>query len=92
MNKNLQQKIEETHGFILYNEQVTAIFKVLASLSEEDQKKYKIAINLIQKEIESYCTSSKAFFHKRALVCYKLAYLKANHPDVFMQYLEMVEG
>ena len=36
MNKNLQQKIEETHGFILYNEQVTAIFKVLASFSEED--------------------------------------------------------
>ena len=87
----VQKILEETHGIILYNEQVTAIFKVFASLSEEDQKKYQIAINLIQKEIESHCTSSKAFFHKRALVCYKLAYLKANHPNVFMQYLEMVE-
>ena len=64
------------------------ILAYIGSLTDEEKEKYKTAIKIVLHEIESrkHTLSNKEFFRSRALLCYKLAYIKAHMPIEFEQF------
>ena len=77
--------LSDTRGILLWKEQKEEILDCIGSLSEDDKECYKMAIRIVLSEIELRAKSiaSRAFFRKRALLCYKLAYAKAHFPMEF---------
>lgn len=73
---------------LLWKEQKEEILEYIDSLPEEERETYKMAIKIILHEIElrSNTLSSRKFFRKRALLCYRLAYIKAHMPKDFSEY------
>jgi hypothetical protein len=70
---------------LLWKEQKDEILDYIDSLSDEKRLSYKMAIKIVLREIElrSGTLSNRQFFKKRALLCYKLAYIKAHYPQKF---------
>ena len=73
---------------LLWKEQKEEILECIDSLSVEEKETYKMAIKIILNEIElrSNTLSSRKFFRKRALLCYRLAYIKAHMSKDFDEY------
>lgn len=83
--EKVKEILSDTHGILLWKEQKEEILSYIYSLSDEEKERYKMAIKIILHEIELrvHSLSSKTFFRKRALLCYKMAYIKAHLPNVF---------
>ena len=69
-------------------EQKEEIIAYIDSLSDEEKERYKSAIKIVLHEIElrQHSLSNRKFFRNRAMICYKLAYIKTHMPDEFTEY------
>lgn len=87
-NPKINEILSDTRGMLLWKEQKEEILEYIYSLPEEEKETYKMAIKIILHEIElrSNTLSSRKFFRKRALLCYRLAYIKAHMPKDFSEY------
>lgn len=87
-NPKINEILSDTRGMLLWKEQNEEILEYIDSLPEEERETYKMAIKIILHEIElrSNTLSSRKFFRKRALLCYRLAYIKAHMPKDFSEY------
>lgn len=87
-NPKINEILSDTRGMLLWKEQKEEILEYIDSLPEEEKETYKMAIKIILHEIElrSNTLSSRKFFRKRALLCYRLAYIKAHMPKDFSEY------
>jgi DNA polymerase-3 subunit alpha len=87
-NPKINEILSDTRGMLLWKEQKEEILEYIDSLPEEERETYKMAIKIILHEIElrSNTLSSRKFFRKRALLCYRLAYIKAHMPKDFSEY------
>ena len=87
-NPKINEILSDTRGMLLWKEQKEEILEYIDSLPEEEKETYKMAIKIILHEIElrSNTLSSCKFFRKRALLCYRLAYIKAHMPKDFSEY------
>ena len=87
-NPKINEILSDTRGMLLWKEQKEEILECIDSLSVEEKETYKMAIKIILHEIElrSNTLSSRKFFRKRALLCYRLAYIKAHMPKDFSEY------
>lgn len=81
----VKEILGDTHGMLLWKEQKEEILDYIASLSDEEKENYNMAIKIVLHEIElrSKSLSNRKFFRNRALLCYKLAYIKAHMPEDF---------
>ena len=90
----IKEILSDTRGMLLWKEQKEEILEYIDSLSEEEKENYRIAIRIILREIElrsrSKTLSNRKFFRKRALFCYKLAYIKSRMPKEFDEYRNML--
>lgn len=87
-NPKINEILGDTRGMLLWKEQKEEILEYIDSLPEEERETYKMAIKIILHEIElrSNTLSSRKFFRNRALLCYRLAYIKAHMPKDFSEY------
>ena len=87
-NPKINEILSDTRGMLLWKEQKEEILECIDSLSVEEKETYKMAIKIILNEIElrSNTLSSRKFFRKRALLCYRLAYIKAHMSKDFDEY------
>lgn len=87
-NPKINEILSDTRGMLLWKEQKEEILECIDSLSLEEKETYRMAIKIILHEIElrSNTLSSRNFFRKRALLCYKLAYIKAHMSKDFDEY------
>lgn len=87
-NPKINEILSDTRGMLLWKEQKEEILEYIDSLSVEERETYKMAIKIILHEIElrSNTLSSRKFFRKRALLCYRLAYIKAHMSKDFDEY------
>lgn len=87
-NPKINEILSDTRGMLLWKEQKEEILECIDSLSVEEKETYKMAIKIILHEIElrSNTLSSRKFFRKRALLCYRLAYIKAHMSKDFDEY------
>ena len=87
-NPKINEILSDTRGMLLWKEQKEEILECIDSLSVEERETYKMAIKIILHEIElrSNTLSSRKFFRKRALLCYRLAYIKAHMSKDFDEY------
>lgn len=81
----VKEILGDTHGILLWKEQKEEILTYIDSLDDSEKEYYKMAIKIVLHEIELRSTSlsSRSFFKKRALLCYKQAFIKANKPVKF---------
>jgi len=84
----MKEILRDTRGMLLWKEQKDEILDYIDSLTDEERDHYKMAIKIVLREIElrANTLSNRAFFRKRALICYKLAYIKAHMPKEFEEY------
>ena len=84
----VKEILSDTHGILLWKEQKEEIIAYIDSLSEEEKERYKSAIKIVLHEIElrQHSLSNRKFFRNRAMICYKLAYIKTHMPDEFTEY------
>ena len=82
--------LSDTHGMLLWQEQKEAILEYFGSMSELEREQNKNAIKIVLREIElrKHTLSNRAFFRNRALLCYKLAYIKVHHRELFDKFTE----
>lgn len=87
-NPKINEILSDTRGMLLWKEQKEEILECIDSLSVEEKETYRMAIKIILHEIElrSNTLSSRKFFRKRALLCYRLAYIKAHMSKDFDEY------
>ena len=80
--------LSDTHGTLLWKEQKEDILEYFDSMSELEREQNKNAIKIVLHEIElrGHSLSNRKFFRNRALICYKLAYIKAHMPEDFCYY------
>ena len=80
--------LSDTHGILLWKEQKEDILDYFDSMSELEREQNKNAIKIVLHEIElrGHSLSNRKFFRNRALICYKLAYIKAHMPEDFCYY------
>ena len=84
----VKEILRDTHGMLLWKEQKEEILAYIGSLTDEEKEKYKTAIKIVLHEIESrkHSLPNRMFFYRRALLCYKLAYIKSHMPIEFEQF------
>ena len=80
--------LSDTHGILLWKEQKEDILEYFDSMSELEREQNKNDIKIVLHEIElrGHSLSNRKFFRNRALICYKLAYIKAHMPEDFCYY------
>lgn len=83
--ERVKEILSDTHGILLWKEQKEEILAYIDSLSDEEKELYKSAIKIVLHEIElrQHSLSNRRFFRNRAMICYKLAYIKVHMPDDF---------
>ena len=86
--ERVKEILSDTHGILLWKEQKEEIIAYIDSLSDEEKERYKSAIKIVLHEIElrQHSLSNRKFFRNRAMICYKLAYIKTHMPDEFTEY------
>ena len=83
--ERVKEILSDTHGILLWKEQKNDILAYIDSLSDEEKERYSSAIKIVLHEIElrQHSLSNRKFFRNRAMICYKLAYIKAHMPEDF---------
>ena len=83
--ERVKEILSDTHGMLLWKEQKEEILAYIDSLSDEEKERYSSAIKIVLHEIElrQHSLSNRKFFRNRAMICYKLAYIKAHMPEDF---------
>ena len=89
--ERVKEILSDTHGILLWKEQKNDILTYIDSLSDEEKERYSSAIKIVLHEIElrQHSLSNRKFFRNRAMICYKLAYIKVHMPEEFALYLRI---
>ena len=86
----VQSVLKETYGLLVYQHQAAQISDYIESMSKDEKETYKFAIRIMKSEIErrKHTLADHSFFKKRALLCYRMAYIKSNLPELFSVFME----
>ena len=86
----VESVLKETYGLLVYQHQAAQISDYIEGMSNEEKETYKLAIRIMKNEIErrKRTLADYSFFEKRALLCYRMAYIKSNLPEHFNLFME----
>lgn len=86
----VESVLKETYGLLLYQHQAAQISDYIESMSKDEKETYKFAIRIMKSEIErrKHTLADYSFFKNRALICYRMAYIKTNMPEQFSLFME----
>ena len=90
----VESVLKDTYGLLVYQHQAIQISDYIEVMSNEEKEAYKLAIRIMKNEIErrKRTLADYSFFEKRALLCYRMAYIKSNMPEHFSLFMaEMCE-
>ena len=81
--------LKDTYGLLVYQHQAIQISDYIEVMSNEEKDTYKLAIRIMKNEIErrKHTLADYSFFKKRALLCYRMAYIKSNLPEHFSLFM-----
>lgn len=85
----VESVLKETYGLLVYQHQAAQISDYIEGMSNEERETYKLAIRIMKSEIErrKRTLADYSFFEKRALLCYRMAYIKSNLPEHFSLFM-----
>lgn len=85
----VESVLKETYGLLVYQHQAAQISDYIEGMSNEEREMYKLAIRIMKSEIErrKRTLADYSFFEKRALLCYRMAYIKSNLPEHFSLFM-----
>lgn len=85
----VESVLKETYGLLVYQHQAAQISDYIEEMGNEEKETYKLAIRIMKNEIERRKRSlaDYSFFEKRALLCYRMAYIKSNLPEHFSLFM-----
>jgi DNA polymerase-3 subunit alpha len=85
----VESVLKDTYGLLLYQHQAIQISDYIEVMSNEEKETYKLAIRIMKNEIErrKRTLADYSFFEKRALLCYRMAYIKSNMPEHFSLFM-----
>lgn len=85
----VESVLKETYGLLVYQHQAAQISDYIEGMSNEEKETYKLAIRILKSDIErrKRTLADYSFFEKRALLCYRMAYIKSNLPEHFSQFM-----
>ncbi|MBP8687661.1 MAG: hypothetical protein KBH76_08705 [Prevotella sp.] len=86
----VESVLKDTYGLLVYQHQAIQISDFIEGMSNEEKETYKLAIRIMKNEIErrKRTLADYSFFEKRALLCYRMAYIKSNLPEHFSLFME----
>lgn len=86
----VESVLKDTYGLLVYQHQAAQISDYIEGMSNEEKETYKLAIRILKSEIErrKRTLADYSFFEKRALLCYRMAYIKSNMPEHFSLFME----
>ena len=86
----VESVLKETYGLLVYQHQAAQISDYIEGMSNEEKETYKLAIRILKSDIESRkrTLADYSFFERRALLCYRMAYIKSNMPEHFSLFME----
>lgn len=86
----VESVLKDTYGLLVYQHQAAQISDYIEEMGNEEKETYKLAIKIIKSEIErrKRTLADYSFFEKRALLCYRMAYIKSNMPEHFSLFME----
>lgn len=85
----VESVLKDTYGLLVYQHQAAQISDYIEGMSNEEKETYKLAIRIMKSEIErrKRTLADYSFFEKRALLCYRMAYIKSNIPEHFSLFM-----
>jgi|GEM_PF-896057 len=85
----VESVLKDTYGLLVYQHQAAQISDYIEGMSNEERETYKLAIRIMKSEIErrKRTLADYSFFEKRALLCYRMAYIKSNMPEHFCLFM-----
>ena len=85
----VESVLKDTYGLLVYQHQAAQISDYIEGMSNEEKDTYKLAIRIMKNEIErrKRTLADYSFFEKRALLCYRMAYIKSNLPEHFSLFM-----
>lgn len=86
----VESVLKDTYGLLVYQHQAAQISDYIEGMNNEEKETYKLAIRIMKNEIErrKHTLADYSFFKKRALLCYRMAYIKSNLPEHFSLFME----
>ena len=86
----VESVLKDTYGLLVYQHQAIQISDFIEGMSNEEKETYKLAIRIMKNEIErrKRTLADYSVFEKRALLCYRMAYIKSNLPEHFSLFME----
>lgn len=92
--ESVESVLKDTYGLLVYQHQAIQISDYIEVMSNEEKDTYKLAIRIMKNEIErrKRTLADYSFFEKRALLCYRMAYIKSNMPEHFSLFIEKKDG
>ena len=86
----VESVLKDTYGLLVYQHQAIQISDFIEGMSNEEKETYKLAIRIMKNENErrKRTLADYSFFEKRALLCYRMAYIKSNLPEHFSLFME----
>lgn len=85
----VESVLKDTYGLLVYQHQAIQISDYIEVMSNEEKDTYNLAIRIMKNEIErrKRTLADYSFFEKRALLCYRMAYIKSNMPEHFSLFM-----
>lgn len=85
----VESVLKDTYGLLVYQYQAAQISDYIEGMSNEERETYKLSIRIMKNEIErrKRTLADYSFFEKRALLCYRMAYIKSNMPEHFSLFM-----
>ena len=85
----VESVLKDTYGLLVYQHQAAQISDYIEGMNNEEKETYKLAIRIMKNEIErrKHTLADYSFFKKRALLCYRMAYIKSNMPEHFSLFM-----
>ena len=85
----VESVLKDTYGLLVYQHQAIQISDYIEVMSNEEKETNKLAIRIMKNEIErrKRTLADYSFFEKRALLCYRMAYIKSNMPEHFSLFM-----
>lgn len=85
----VESVLKDTYGVLVYQHQAAQISDYIEGMTNEERETYKLSIRIMKNEIErrKRTLADYSFFEKRALLCYRMAYIKSNMPEHFSLFM-----
>ena len=85
----VESVLKDTYGVLVYQHQAAQISDYIEGMTNEERETYKLSIRIMKNEIErrKRTLADYSFFEKRALLCYRMAYINSNMPEHFSLFM-----